>query len=259
MLNIIPVNAFNDNYIWLLLNPDNRCAALVDPGDAAPALRALQAEKLTPVAILITHHHWDHIGGVKALLERYPGLAVYGPAGERIAGVTHRLREGDAVVLPKLDAEFQVLDTPGHTAGHIVYYGEGALFCGDTLFACGCGRLFEGSPAQMHASLSKIAALPGAVRIYCAHEYTLDNIAFAHWVEPDNPALRQRELDARALRARGLPTVPSLLELERRTNPFLRYDEPTVIEAAARFAGRPLSAGAETFGVVRHWKDTKFD
>jgi hydroxyacylglutathione hydrolase len=259
MLKVTPVRAFTDNYIWLIRSPDNRYAALVDPGDAAPVLRTLQEEGITLIAILITHHHWDHTGGVRSLLECYPDVAVYGPAGERIPSITRPLKEGDTVDLPEIDANFAVLEVPGHTAGHIAYYGEGALFCGDTVFGAGCGRLFEGTPVQMHASLSKLAALPGDTLVYCAHEYTLDNIAFAQWVEPDNPDLLQREQDSRALRARGLPTVPSRLELERSTNPFLRFDVPAVICAAERFAGRPLAAGAETFGVVRYWKDTKFD
>ncbi len=259
MLNVTPVRAFQDNYIWLIRSPDNRFAAIVDPGDARPVLQALQADNLTPVAILITHHHGDHTGGIGGLLEQYPDLAVYGPAGERIPSRTRALKEGDTVELPELGARFTVLDVPGHTAGHIAYYGEGALFCGDTVFANGCGRLFEGTAVQMHASLSKIAALPGDTLVYCAHEYTLDNIAFAKWVEPDNPDLLQREQDSKALRERGLPTVPSRLELERRTNPFLRFDESTVIRAAQKFAGRPLGAGAETFGMVRYWKDSKFD
>jgi hydroxyacylglutathione hydrolase len=243
----------------LLLDPPGRLAAIVDPGDARPVLHTLREQNMTPTAILITHHHGDHVGGVRALLEQYPGLPVFGPAGERIPSITRRLAEGDVITVPGLDVELRVLDVPGHTAGHIAYYGAGALFCGDTVFSVGCGRLFEGSAEQMHASLSKIAALPGDTLIYCAHEYTLDNIAFAKWVEPDNPDLLQREREARALRAEDRPTVPSRLEVERRTNPFLRFDELTVIEAASAFAGRPLRPGAEVFGTVRYWKDTRFD
>ena len=259
MLNITPIRAFQDNYIWMIRSSDSQRAAIIDPGDGRPVLNALREEGVTPVAILITHHHMDHVGGVRQLLEHYPNLPVFGPAHERIPGITRRLVEGDTVAIPEINAQFRVLEVPGHTLGHIAYYGEGALFCGDTLFTAGCGRLFEGSPVQMHASLSKIAALPGNTLVYCAHEYTLDNIAFAKWVEPNNPDLLQREQDARDLRARDLPTVPSRLNIEHSTNPFLRFNEPEVIAAAEIFAGRRLAPGAETFGVVRYWKDNKFD
>jgi hydroxyacylglutathione hydrolase len=259
MLNITPIRAFQDNYIWMIRSSDSQRAAIIDPGDGRSVLYALREEGVTPVAILITHHHMDHVGGVRQLLEHYPNLPVFGPAHERIPGITRRLVEGDTVAIPEINAQFRVLEVPGHTLGHIAYYGEGALFCGDTLFTAGCGRLFEGSPVQMHASLSKIAALPGNTLVYCAHEYTLDNIAFAKWVEPNNPDLLQREQDARDLRARDLPTVPSRLNIEHSTNPFLRFNEPEVIAAAEIFAGRRLAPGAETFGVVRYWKDNKFD
>lgn len=253
-----PIPAFNDNYLWLLTQPGDDRAAIVDPGDAGPVLQTLAEKNLRLCAILITHHHNDHIGGVRKLLAAYPGIPVYGPANEDIPTLTQLLREGDCVTLPN-GLSFSVLDVPGHTAGHIAYYGDGKLFCGDTVFACGCGRLFEGTPQQMHASLSKIAALPGETLMYCAHEYTLDNIAFAQWVEPNNADLLQRAQDAKALRAQGVPTVPSRLELEKRTNPFLRFDEPTVIAAAEWEVGRKLGGGAEVFWAVRRWKDTKFD
>lgn len=259
MLHVIPVNAFKDNYIWLIQDAERRYAAVVDPGDARPVRLALEQHGMVPVAILITHHHGDHVGGIRPLRQRWPGLPVFGPAGEAIPDVTRGLTEGDTVTLPELGVQFQVLDVPGHTAGHIAYFGAGALFCGDTLFANGCGRLFEGTPRQMHASLSKIAALPGDTLIYCAHEYTLDNIAFAKWVEPHNPDLRQRERDDSRRREQGMPTVPSRLNLELRTNPFLRFDVPDVIHAAERFAGHPLTGGAEVFGTVRYWKDSRFD
>ncbi|MCP5418984.1 MAG: hydroxyacylglutathione hydrolase [Gammaproteobacteria bacterium] len=259
MLNVAPVRAFQDNYIWLLEDAPGRQAAIVDPGDARPVLEALRKGNVTPTAILITHHHGDHVGGVRGLLAHYPQLPVFGPAGERIPSLTQRLQEGDVITVPGLNVEFRVLDVPGHTAGHIAYYGGGALFCGDTVFSVGCGRLFEGSPEQMHASLSKIAALPGDTLVYCAHEYTLDNIAFAKWVEPENPDLLQREREAHALREQDQPTVPSRLDVERRTNPFLRFDEPTVVAAASAFAGKRLRPGAEVFGTVRYWKDSRFD
>jgi hydroxyacylglutathione hydrolase len=163
------------------------------------------------------------------------------------------------VQLAELGAEFRVLDVPGHTRGHIAYYGEGVLFCGDTLFACGCGRLFEGSKEQMENSLSKIAALPADTQLYCAHEYTLDNIGFAKWVEPDNQALLQRDEEAMAKQEKGIPTVPSSLQLELQTNPFLRYREANVKQAAENYAGKSLNSDAEVFGAIRDWKDREYD
>jgi hydroxyacylglutathione hydrolase len=257
MVIIEPIPAFADNYIWLLHRAGSREAVVVDPGDAKPVLRVLAERDLPLSAILITHHHGDHTGGIRGLTQHFPGVTVYGPARETIAGLTRRLREGD--VVEALGASFQVMEVPGHTAGHIAYYGEGALFCGDTVFACGCGRLFEGTAEQMHASLSKIATLPGDTLVYCAHEYTLANIGFAKWVEPNNPDLLQRERDDQARRGLNLPTVPSRLDLERGTNPFLRSAESTVIQAAEAFAGHPLKTGAEVFGTVRYWKDSRYD
>lgn len=259
MLNITSIDAFRDNYIWLVYPPNGREALVVDPGDARPVLQALEQANLTLAAILITHHHSDHTGGIRSLLARYPSAQVFGPATESILGVTHPVREGDKVIIAGIDVPFQVLDVPGHTAGHVAYYGASALFCGDTLFSVGCGRLFEGIPRQMHASLSKIAALPGETRVYCAHEYTLDNIAFAKWVEPDNPALLQREAEAHSLQDQDKPTVPSHLSIERLTNPFLRSAEPSVIQAAEDFAQRSLTTAVDVFATIRSWKDSKFD
>ncbi len=259
MLNIVPIPAFDDNYIWLLRNPGGRVAAVVDPGDEAPVLEYLSTHGLTLGAILITHRHWDHTGGVADLLERFPGIPVFGPATESIKTVTHALREGDLVGVAGMDLALKVMDVPGHTAGHIAYFGEGALFCGDTLFMAGCGRVFDGTAADLHRSLRRIASLPPDTRIYCAHEYTLDNLGFAKWVEPENSALLAREKQDRATRAGDRPTVPSLLRLELETNPFLRAHVPQVIEAAEAYAGRPLQTGAEVFAAVRSWKDSKYD
>ncbi len=259
MLTVEPVPAFQDNYIWLAGRAQHNQVAIVDPGDARPVLAALKRNRFEPCAVLITHHHADHTGGLPGLLSRYPDLPVYGPAAERIAQVTRPLEDGDQIELDCIGARFRILDVGGHTAGHIAYYGEGVLFCGDTLFAAGCGRLFEGTPQQMHASLSRIAALPGDTQVYCAHEYTLANIGFAKWVEPDNSdLLRRDEIDSRR-RQQSQPTVPSTLDMEKRTNPFLRFDEPTVIAAAEKFAGHRLSGGAEVFATIRRWKDTRYD
>jgi len=255
MLQVRPIPAFEDNYIWLVQAADNPAVAIVDPGDAEPVLAALERDVLEPVAILITHHHGDHTGGVASLLRRYD-LPVYGPANERIPGLSRPVREGDHVTIAALGADFTVLDVPGHTRGHVAFYGHGMLFCGDTLFTGGCGRLFEGSAAQMHASLNKIRSLPDDTLVYCAHEYTLANLRFALITEPDNGELEKRMEDTRERRAQGMATVPSTLGLEKRTNPFLRSDVPAIITAAEKFAEHRLTGGAEVFGTVRHWKDT---
>jgi len=266
---VIPVPAFKDNYIWLIelardhadKAPARQRAtvpvpvAIVDPGAAEPVIQAMEQHSLTPVAILVTHHHPDHVGGVARLAERYQ-VPVYGPAAEPIPALSYPLRENDRITLGDEDMAYTILDVPGHTAGHIAYYGHGALFCGDTLFAGGCGRLFEGTPAQMHRSLTKLSALPDATQVYCAHEYTLNNLTFAVQVEPQNADLNKRLDEVKSRRAQGLPTVPAPLGVEKRTNPFLRCSAPTVIAAAERFSGKRLNPGEETFAVVRHWKDT---
>jgi len=253
MLTVRPVPAFRDNYIWLIVSDGARCA-IVDPGDAAPVLAALDELRLRPAAIIATHHHGDHVGGITGLLERYR-VPVFGPARENIPGRTHPLREGDAVEIDDLGASFRVLDIPGHTAGHIACVGHGMAFVGDTLFTSGCGRLFEGTAAQMQASLAKLAALPPQTQVYCGHEYTESNLRFAAAVEPGNADIRSRIEASRALRARGLPTVPGPLELEHRTNPFLRVREPAVRKAAEQFAGGPLGDEAAVLGAIRRWKD----
>jgi len=251
---VLHVPAFQDNYIWLIRGRAPDRVAIVDPGDAAPVLAALCAQRLTPVAILCTHHHGDHVGGVADLLAEFK-LPVYGPARERIEGVTHPLNEGARVALPELDLEFRVLDIPAHTAGHIAYYGNGMLFCGDTLFSAGCGRLFEGSAAQMAQSLAKLAALPDDTAVYCGHEYTAANLRFALAVEPDNRAARAHLAQVQTWRAAGRPSLPSTLGLERRINSFLRTHEPGVRAAAERHAGRTLATPTEVFAVLRTWKD----
>jgi hydroxyacylglutathione hydrolase len=251
------VPAFKDNYLWII--HDGVHAAAVDPGDGQPILDALRAHGLSLTAILLTHHHADHIGGVPQLLAEY-SVPVYGPRNDNIAAVTHPLGESDRVQVPGLALELSVLDVPGHTLGHIAYVREtpGAhwLFCGDTLFGAGCGRLFEGTPAQMAASLAKLAALPGDTLVYCAHEYTLSNLRFAEAVEPGNRALQMRlEADSKA-RGTNLPTIPSNIAIENATNPFLRATEPAIIDSLVA-AGR-LQRGATpvaAFAALREWKN----
>ena len=256
MAAIIPIPAFADNYVWLLR--EGRAAVVVDPGDAAPVQAYLDREGLDLAAIVATHHHGDHVGGVEALVARRH-VPVYGPAREPIPARTRALREGDAVVLGELGLELLVLDVPGHTAGHIACTGRVAdapvLFCGDTLFAAGCGRIFEGTPATMWTSLQKLAALDPATRVFCAHEYTLANLHFAAVVEPANVALAQRRVRDAALRERGQPTVPSTIADELATNPFLRAGEPAVRAAAEAHAGRRLDGEVAVFAALRAWKN----
>lgn len=249
-----PIPAFLDNYLWLLERGGN--AAIVDPGDAAAVQRVLDRRGLALSAILVTHHHMDHIGGVETLKARH-GVPVYGPAAEapRIPGLTHPLGEGDRVRLDSLDAEFEVWEVPGHTVGHIAYVGEGCVLCGDTLFSAGCGRLFEGTPQQMHRSLARLASLPEATRVYCTHEYTLSNLAFAAAVEPDSAVIRQEIARVRDLRERQVPSLPSTIGHERRVNPFLRAADPAVAVAARQQAGCELAGEIEVFAALRRWKD----
>lgn len=259
MVAITPIPAFDDNYIWLLREEDCPGAAVVDPGDAQPVLDALAAAGLGLAAILITHHHGDHTGGLEELAEVFPQVRVFAPADRRIPLVTDVVAEGTQVRIPGMGTGVQVLEVPGHTATHIAYLGAGALFCGDTLFAAGCGRVFDGTFEQLCASLQRIAALPPDTRCFCAHEYTLANLGFARWVEPESAAIAAREAQVRALRGLGRPTVPSRLAEELATNPFLRTGVPGVKAAAERYAGRKLSTAAEIFTMLRRWKDEKYD
>jgi hydroxyacylglutathione hydrolase len=243
----------------MLGNPATKRMVAVDPGDESPVLDWLRQHGATLCGILITHQHYDHVGGIPELVAAFPGIPVFGPMGEKIRGVTHTLCEGDAVDIDGVDVKLQVMEVPGHTAGHIAYYGQGALFCGDTLFAAGCGRVFDGTFEQLSHSLQRIAALPAETRIYCAHEYTLDNLGFAQWVEPDSSSLKRRLEDEKAKRTAGIPTLPALLKLELATNPFLRTEEAGVRDAAEKAAGQPLSTATAVFTALRQWKDREYD
>ncbi len=259
MPEVIPLPAFDDNYIWLLRREAVATCAVVDPGDEDPVIAYCRTHGLQLSAILITHKHSDHTGGVQELKRCWPQAVVYGPAHESVTGVEKKLTEGDGIVLQDLQFALQVLDVPGHTEGHVAYHGENLLFCGDTLFAGGCGRVFGGSFEQLSDSLRRIAALPPSTQVHCAHEYTLANLGFAKWVEPENPVLLKRIQQDRDKRARGLPTVPSSLALELATNPFLRTDEPAVIKAAEKWAGKPLCGHRQVFKALRQWKDRDYD
>ena len=254
MTSIHAVPAFSDNYIWLLENNDGS-ALVVDPGDATPVEQALQSRGLSLSEILVTHHHFDHVGGVDRLKAAHD-CHVWGPDNPSVTSIDVVLRDGDHLSVG--DFEFEIIAVPGHTLDHIAYYQAGenpVLFCGDTLFAGGCGRIFEGNPPMMHQSLSRLAVLPASTAVYCAHEYTLANLAFARAADPGNETLMQRERDARALRAANTPTVPSTIGLERATNPFLRSHEPGLRAGLADAGRAPGGDDVETFAQLRAWKD----
>ena len=251
-LRISPIRAFKDNYIWVIHNQTH--AVVIDPGAAGPVLDFLHKNRLSLTAILITHHHSDHVDGIAALVQHY-AAPVYGPATEIIPCMSIAVREGNTIALKELALSLSVLDVPGHTAGHIAYYAHGMLFCGDTLFGCGCGRLFEGTAAQMYASLTKFAQLPPSTQVYCAHEYTLDNIAFALAVDPNNPDLQARALTDRDLIAQGKPTLPSSIAAELATNPFLRCQAAAIQRYVAQASGRSWSTPTEIFGQLRLLKN----
>lgn len=255
-MRLLALPAFDDNYIWALVRDDG-AAVVVDPGDAAPVLAAA-GQGLKPAGVLVTHHHGDHCGGVPALRERWPALPVFAPDDPRIDAATVRVADGDHISLNGWD--FSVLTVPGHTLSHIAFLRPdgmlgGQLFCGDTLFSLGCGRLFEGTPEQMLASLDRLATLPGITEVCCGHEYTRANAAFARAVEPDNAALQQRSQEVDAMRENGRPSLPSTLAAERACNPFLRVDVPAVRAAVAARLGREPGNRVETFAELRRWKD----
>jgi hydroxyacylglutathione hydrolase len=254
-MNLQALPAFSDNYIWML--HDGRQALVVDPGESAPVEQALDALGLQLAGILVTHHHGDHVGGLAALRPRLQG-PIFGPARENIPQPFTAVNGCDTVEV--LGCRFEVIDVPGHTAGHIAYFhlptdGDAPLlFCGDTLFSGGCGRLFEGTPAQMHASLARLSALPGTTRVCCAHEYTLSNLRFAHAVEPHNDGLQAYTAHCEQLRAQGQPTLPSTIERERGINPFMRCHVPEV-QASALIQGAASQSEVDVFAALREWKN----
>jgi hydroxyacylglutathione hydrolase len=254
-LDVRPVRAFTDNYIWLIEPPrtPGRVVA-VDPGDAQPVISELQRRGESLAAILLTHHHPDHIGGVPELL-RHWSVPVIGPDDTRIAHRTLTVHDGEPCELPDLGLSFEILQVPGHTLSHIAFWGHGALFCGDTLFSAGCGRMFEGTPTQMNASLNRLRSLPPDTRMFCGHEYTAANLRFALTVDPANGAALEYQTRVQRLRAEGNPSLPSTMGLEIQVNPFLRCEASAVVRAAEAHTGKSLQDSALVFGALRAWKD----
>jgi hydroxyacylglutathione hydrolase len=247
--------AFADNYIWLLTNTLTRSAICVDPGDAEVVLAALREQQLTLTAILVTHHHWDHTDGITALLKHYKA-DVYCSRNSNMAACTYALVNHDTISLPTLGIQASIIETPGHTLDHICYYSEDMLFCGDTLFAAGCGKVFEGTAEQMYASLSALAKLPEETKIYCGHEYTLANLQFALHLEPNNLVIVNRLQETQLLRQQHQITLPSTLQIEKQTNPFLRCHLPSIKKAASEYCGQILTDPVETFSAIRAWKNS---
>ena len=252
-VSIYPIPAFTDNYIWCVHNEKH--AVVVDPGDAEPVLAYLKKNNLSLSAVLITHHHRDHTGGIAKLASALPDLPIIGPRGGHIRGITKSVSQGDAVTLPRLSMSLHVMEVPGHTLDHIAFLGHGLVFCGDTLFSAGCGRLFEGSPEQMHHSLNKLKRLPEDTQIYCTHEYTRANVNFALAVDPNNAALQQYSDWVDTKRAADEPTLPTTLGQQKAINPFLRSHELSVKASAEAFSGQSLNDDIAVFAAVRRYKD----
>lgn len=255
MHEIVPIPALKDNYIWLGVDREAGKAFIVDPGKAEPIMTYLVKHALVPIAILVTHKHADHTDGIEKLIMAYPDLVVYAPALERVPFTTHPVNDGETFSLSMWPEPFQVIHVPGHTLGHVAYYAKPALFSGDTLFCAGCGRVFEGTSGQMLASLDKLAALPDDTLVYCGHEYTLYNLHFAARVEPENKDIAKRYAEVEKLRAKDVPSVPSTLQVERQTNPFLRCKNAKVIAGVEKQVGQPLSDTVSVFHHLREWKN----
>lgn len=254
MITVYPIPAFTDNYLWCIHN--NTHAYVVDPGDATPVIRYLSENGLILKGILITHHHADHIGGVKELVIQYPGIVVYGPVSNRIPHITHEVKEGDSFSIADLDIDIKVMEVPGHTNEHIAYYCDLGLFCGDTMFSAGCGRLFEGTPEQMYHNFERYRALPAKTKVYCTHEYTLANLEFALAVLPDSESLQEYQSWAKAQRTANTPTLPTSIEQEIRINPFMNSASVDIKKSVEQHFAQEFNNEVAVFSGLRRWKDT---
>ena len=253
MISVFPIKAFNDNYIWAIKN-DSGDAIFFDPGEAEPVINAIENDNLNPLAIFITHHHHDHIGGVIELKDKYK-MTVFGPDNETNLDIDIGLKENDCIEISQLDISLTAIETPGHTKGSICYHSENLLFSGDTLFSAGCGRIFEGTAEQMYESMQKIVNLPDDTLIYCAHEYTEANLTFAKHIEPNNTEIVKFQKQVKDLIKNGKPSLPTTLENEKKINPFLRCNSSEVKGSAENYAGKPLATEAEVFAVIREIKN----
>lgn len=250
---IIPISAFQDNYIWLFFDADSRNAHIIDPGDAVPVLKTLEKKQFSLSSILLTHHHHDHSGGVIELLNIFPQVKVYGSHLSKLPFITHHLKEND--IIHCSNRSFKAIEIPGHTLDHNAYYGEGWLFSGDTLFSAGCGRVFEGTHEMMFQSLQKLKQLPNETKVFCGHEYTLANLAFAQQVEPNNNAIREQINIISEFRKENQPSLPSTIYYEKKFNPFFRLNDETIKRSAEKYAGKSLNSPVEVFSVLREWKN----
>lgn len=251
---VIPLPAFKDNYIWLFYDEVTRDAWVVDPGDAAPVIETLERLKLTLCGILITHHHHDHSGGVNVLIQHWDNVTVVGSHKSPVQSITHHVKENDEIIC--LPFTLRTLEIPGHTLDHLAFYNSEVLFCGDTLFSFGCGRIFEGTPEQMYRSLNKLLQLSETIQVYCGHEYTLANLRFAQHVEPQNIMLADKIQETVQLRERNLPTLPTTLSIEKQLNPFLRCNQPSIAQAVKQHCNKDLNNPIDIFANLRAWKNS---